>query len=454
MIQAISITLALVGAALLLILFARIRTAGTERQLKRHRSRDAGLADLLNYAAVVDDGVIVGKNGSFMAAWLYRGDDNASSTEAQREVVSFRINQALAGLGSGWMVHADAVRRPAPSYAAKGVSHFPDAVSAAIDEERRRLFEGLGTMYEGYFVLTLTWFPPVLAQRKFVELMFDDDAIAPDHKARTMGLITQFKREIAAIENRLSSAVDLNRMRARKVVNEDGSTVTHDEFLSWLQCCITGRHHPVQLPSNPMYLDAVIGGQELWGGVVPKIGRQFVQVVAIEGFPLESTPGLLTALGELPCEYRWSSRFIFMDPHEAVRHLDKFRKKWRQKVRGFFDQVFNTHVGAVDQDALSMVNDAEAAMAEVNSGLVAQGYYTGVVVLMDEDRDRLEHSARLAEKSINRLGFAARIETINTLDAFLGALPGHGVENVRRPLINTMNLADLLPTSSICRKSK
>jgi type IV secretory pathway VirB4 component len=28
-------------------------------------------------------------------------------------------------------------------------------------------------------------------------------------------------------------------------------------------------------------------------------------------------------------------------------------------------------------------------------------------------------------------------------------LPGHGVENVRRPLINTMNLADLLPTSTI-----
>ena len=449
MIQAIAITIAVVGAALLLILFARIRAVDAELQLKKHRSKDAGLADLLNYAAVVDDGVIVGKNGSFMAAWLYRGDDNASSTDEQREMVSFRINQALAGLGSGWMVHVDAVRRPAPNYSAKGVSHFPDPVSAAIDEERRRLFEGLGTMYEGYFVLTLTWFPPVLAQRKFVELMFDDDAIAPDHKARTMGLIAQFKREITAIENRLSSAVKLTRMRGQKVVNEDGSTVTHDDFLSWLQFCITGRHHPVLLPSNPMYLDAVIGGQELWGGVVPKIGRNFVHVVAIEGFPLESTPGLLTALGELPCEYRWSSRFIFMDQHEAVKHLDKFRKKWRQKVRGFFDQVFNTNTGAVDQDALSMVGDAEAAIAEVNSGLVAQGYYTGVVVLMGEDRDKLEESARLVEKSINRLGFAARIETINTQDAFLGSLPGHGVENVRRPLINTMNLADLLPTSSI-----
>ena len=116
MIQAIAITIAVVGAALLLILFARIRAVDAELQLKKHRSKDAGLADLLNYAAVVDDGVIVGKNGSFMAAWLYRGDDNASSTNEQREMVSFRINQALAGLGSGWMVHVDAVRRPAPNY--------------------------------------------------------------------------------------------------------------------------------------------------------------------------------------------------------------------------------------------------------------------------------------------------------------------------------------------------
>src|SRR5271166_6501663 len=35
------------------------------------------------------------------------------------------------------------------------------------------------------------------------------------------------------------------------------------------------------------------------------------------------------------------------------------------------------------------------------------------------------------------------------MDAWLGSLPGHGVENVRRPLVNTMNLSDLLPVSSI-----
>ena len=449
MIEGLAFAIAASGAVLLLILYSRIRAVDAELKLKKHRSKDAGLADLLNYAAVVDDGVIVGKNGAFMAAWLYQGDDNASSTDEQREMVSFRINQALAGMGSGWMMHVDAVRRPAPNYSERGLSHFPDAVSAAIDEERRRRFEQLGTMYEGHFVLSVTYFPPMLAQQKFVELMFDDDATPPNHKAHTMGLIEGFKRECANIESRLSAAVKLTRLRGNKVVNEDGSTVTHDDFLRWLQFAVTGMNQPMQLPSNPMYLDALIGGKELWGGVVPKIGRKFIQVVAIEGFPLESTPGILTALGELPCEYRWSSRFIFMDPHEAVKHLDKFRKKWRQKIRGFFDQVFNTNTGPVDQDAMSMVADAEAAIAEVNSGLVAQGYYTSVVILMDEDRSRIEIAARQIEKAISRIGFAARIESINTLEAFLGSLPGHGVENVRRPLINTMNLADLLPTSTI-----
>lgn len=38
-------------------------------------------------------------------------------------------------------------------------------------------------------------------------------------------------------------------------------------------------------------------GQEFWGGVVPKIGRNFIQVVSIDGFPLNpqlesSTPCL------------------------------------------------------------------------------------------------------------------------------------------------------------------
>ncbi len=449
MIEFIPIAIAVVGLVLVLMLWAQVRAASAHLKLSKYRSKQAGLADLLNYAAVVDDGVIVGKNGSFMASWIYAGADNASSTDAERELVSFRINQALARMGSGWMVHVDAVRRPAPRYSSRSASHFPDRLSAAIDEERRRLFERLGTLYEGFFVITLTWFPPILAERKFVELMFDDESGKPNARHQTLRLIDQFKRELVNFESRMSSAVSLDRLTSERITQEDGSVVTHDQMLHWLQFCVTGLNHPVQLPRNPMYIDALIGGQELYAGVVPKIGRHYIQAVSIEGFPMESTPGILSALAEMPVEYRWSSRFIFMDHHEAVSRLEKFRKKWKQKVRGFLDQVFNTGSGMVDEDAVDMVADASSAIAETNSGLISQGYYTSTVILMGEDRTEVEASARVLEKAINAMAFTARVESINTMEAFLGSLPGHGVENVRRPLLNTMNLADLLPTSTI-----
>jgi len=449
MIESISLTISVIGVMLLFILFSRVRALNAEQRLKKHRAKDEGLADLLNYAALVDDGVLIGKNGSFMASWLYKGEDNANATDEYIEMVSFRINQAFLNMGSGWMIHVDAVRRRAPGYNDGGLSYFPDPVSSAVDEERKRLFESLGTLYEGFFIITVTWFPPKLVQRQFVELMFDDDSIKPSRTAQTLRLVDLFKRECQNIESRLSSAVSLTRLNSEKVIQEDGREVTYDNLLRWIQFCVTGLNHPMMLSDNPIYLDAVIGGQELWTGSIPKIGRKFIQCVAIEGFPLTSHPGILSKLAELPIEYRWSNRFIFMDNHEAMSQLEKFRDKWRQKVRGFFDQLFHTNKGAINKDAVDMANDAEDAMAETNSGMVAQGYYTSVVVLMDEHREAVEQGARFIEKAIRDLAFSARTETVNTMDAFMGTLPGHGVENVRRPFINTMNLADLLPTSTI-----
>jgi type IV secretion system protein VirB4 len=449
MIETMAVCMCVVGIAVVALLYARLRAVDAHLRLKKHRSKQEGLSDLLIHAAVVDNGVIVGKNGSLMAAWLYKGDDAGSSTDEERNAVAATINRAFVGMGNGWMIHNDAVRRGTPSYPAAELSEFPDPVTQALDEERRRLFESLGTMYEGYFVLVLTYFPPTLAQRKFVEMMFDDDSVKPNQKQRTRGLLTDFKRSIALFESRMSAAVQLERLAGVKMVTESGAEITHDNFLRWLQFAITGLNHPVALPSDPMYLDRIIGGQDFTPGVVPKVGQKFIQTVAIDGFPLEATPGVLNALGELACEYRWSNRFIFMDQHQAIADLEKFRKKWKQKIRGFFDQVFNTNTGSIDQDAVMMVADAEAALAETKSGLIAQGYYTSVVVLMSNSRPQVERDAARIAKSINDLGFGARVETVNTTDAFMGTIPGHGVENVTRPLINTMNLAQFMPTSTI-----
>jgi type IV secretion system protein VirB4 len=100
-----------------------------------------------------------------------------------------------------------------------------------------------------------------------------------------------------------------------------------------------------------------------------------------------------------------------------------------------------------------MVSDATAASVHISGGVVSAGYYTSNLLFFGKDRRQVEHHARQAEKAVNNLGFTARVETINTMDAWLGSIPGHGNENIRRPLLNTMNLADLLPVSSIWQGS-
>ncbi len=218
-IEGLTLVIGVFGFLLISMLFFEVRQAHEHNKLKRHRATDEGFVDLLNYAAVVDDGVIVCKNGAFMAAWLYQGDDNASSTDEQKEMTSVRVNQAIGMLGSGYAIHVDAIRRNAPGYSERGLSHFPDRVTAAIDEERRRYFESLGTMFEGYFVLSLTWYPPLLAQKKFVDLMFDDDRKAMDRKEHTYSLIDEFKCECANVESRLSTVFRMRRLKGHKITN-------------------------------------------------------------------------------------------------------------------------------------------------------------------------------------------------------------------------------------------
>jgi type IV secretory pathway VirB4 component len=222
-----------------------------------------------------------------------------------------------------------------------------------------------------------------------------------------------------------------------------------DELVNYLHFALTGENVSLNIPPAGAYLDAVLGGRELWPGDTPRLGDQFICCIAIEGFPAESFPGILDCLDHLAIAYRWSTRMIYLDQHEALAELRKFRRKWKQQVRGFWTQVFKTQGGSVNEDALAMSSQADAAIADASSALVAFGYYTPVIVLMDPDRATLTENARLIAREIQREGFTARIETVNTIEAWLGSLPGHPVPNVRRPLIHTANLADMLPLAGV-----
>jgi hypothetical protein len=59
-----------------------------------------------------------------------------------------RLNNAFRRFGSGWCLHVEARRAPAPGYPDSG---WPDALSWLIDEERRAVFEAAGARFESAY---------------------------------------------------------------------------------------------------------------------------------------------------------------------------------------------------------------------------------------------------------------------------------------------------------------
>ena len=415
--------------------------------LSRFRATGPSFADLVPYAGLVDNGVLLLKDGSLMSAWYFAGPDSESATDYERNELSRQINAILARLGSGWMIQVEAVRIPTADYPSEDRSAFPDAVSRAIDAERRVHFEREKGHFESRHAIVLSYRPPEAKKTALSKYVYSDEASRKKTYADTVLLF--FKNAIREFEQYFANTVSIRRMLARDVAERGGERAArYDELLQFVRFCITGESHPVRLPDVPMYLDWVATA-ELQHGLTPKIEDRFLGVVAIDGLPAESWPGILNSLDLMPLSYRWSSRFIFLDAEEARQKLERTRKKWQQKVRPFFDQLFQTQSRSVDQDAMTMVAETEDAIAQASSQLVAYGYYTPVIVMFDSNREALQEKAEGVRRLIQAEGFGARIETLNATDAFLGSLPGNWFSNIREPLINTSNLADLIPLNSV-----
>ncbi|MGO6746645.1 conjugal transfer protein TrbE [Rhizobium ruizarguesonis] len=415
--------------------------------LKSFRHSGPSFADLVPYAGLVDNGVILLKDGSLMAGWYFAGPDSESSTDAERNEVSRQVNAILSRFGSGWMIQVEAIRVPTGDYPTEAESHFPDPVTRAIDDERRTHFQTKRGHFESRHALILTWRPPEPRRSGLTRYIYSDAASRSASYADKA--LESFLTSIREVEQYLANVVSIRRMMTRETSERGGFRVSrYDELFQFIRFCITGENHPVRLPEIPLYLDWLVTA-ELQHGLTPVVENRFLGVVAIDGLPAESWPGILNTLDLMPLTYRWSTRFVFLDAEEARARLERTRKKWQQKVRPFFDQLFQTQSRSIDQDAMIMVAETENAIAEASSQLVAYGYYTPVIVLFEEDQARLQEKCEAIRRLIQAEGFGARIETLNATDAFLGSLPGVSYANIREPLINTRNLADLIPLNSV-----
>ncbi len=410
--------------------------------LREHRVAPAGLADLLNWGFMVDDGVVLQKDGSLLGGWRYHGPDLSAATPEELNTLSRHVNDALLPFTDTWMFHVDAIRRPAVAYTP---SAFPDPITQLIDDERRSAYDAQASrQFETTYVLVATHRPPPDVFSRTAAFFVQG---ADRRRVDWARLLEAFAAQLQVIEHRLAGRLQLERLDA-------------DRLLTHLHECLTGLTHPVRTPPDGSYLNVVLADQELVGGFEPRIGLMAIRAVAVHGYPHESRAGQGDFLNALPFAFRWSHRVMPLGTQEAAKQIRRHQLQWFKKRKGAAAWVQEMVGGKrdaapraddelwLDQDARRLAQDAADAAAENASGAVRFCFSTQVALVMDPDPARADVVAGQILKALNEAGFPGRIETVNALEAYLGSLPGHGYPNLRRPLLSTRNLADLLPVTS------
>lgn len=403
--------------------------------LAEYRRTASRLADYLPWAALVGEGVVLNKDGSFQRSARFRGPDLDSAVAAELVAVAGRINNAFRRLGSGWAIFVEAQRHAASTYPD---SAFPDPASAMVDAERKADFEEAGAHFESSYFLTFLYLPPAEEAARAEAWLYegrersgvDSHEILrafTDRTARVLALLDGFMPECAWLDDA--------------------------ETLTYLHSTVSTKRHRVRVPETPIYLDALLADQPLTGGLEPRLGEQHLRILTIVGFPTATTPGLLDDLNRLAFPYRWATRAILLDKTDATRLLTKIRRQWfakRKSIAAILKEVMtNEQSVLVDTDAANKAADADLALQELGADVAGMAYVTATITVWDADPRLADEKLRLVEKVIQGRDFTAMVETVNAVDAWLGSLPGHAYANVRQPPISTLNLAHMIPLSAV-----
>ena len=411
--------------------------------LGEYRKHPRRLADHLPWAALVGPGTVLNKDGSLQRTLAFRGPDLDSSTPHELLAARARANNVLRRLGSGWCVHAEASRRAAPAYAA---SEFPCPVTTLVEQERRAAFDGEGQHFESRCYLTLTYLPPPEVAARLGDLLIERPLAggtggSGDPGATYRTHFEQFQAQTDSVASLLATFMP------------EVHTLDDAETLTYLHACVSDRPLDVAVPPTPFYLDEMLTDRPLAGGLSPRLGDQYLKTVSVRAYVDRTLPCLLDRLNGLALEYRWVGRWLPMDKADATRHLGKLRRQWFAKRKGMAtllkEAVTKQESSLTDSDSLNKAQDVDDALQELGGDHCSFGQFTLTVTVWDEDEQVAVEKARAVQQAVDGVGLVSEVETFNAVQAWLGSLPGHAYADVRRPLLSSLNVCDLIPLSSV-----
>lgn len=410
--------------------------------LNMFQSRELGHSDAIIWDRFVAPQTIMNIDGSLMTVFRFRGNDLDSATDDECSYMSKYVNNAMCKLGSGWAVHVDCVRKESAGYIKEEDCYFTNATSYLIDEERRFEYNQEGLHYENEYYLTFTWLPPTDSFSKLQMVFVSEGENQPKNTVNYTKFLELFKDQVGDVVDILTKKFNVIEISDTEIVN-------------YLHFCVTGEWLNLKIENNYWTpLRYQLCNQDFLNGSAPKIGDKHLRVISFgENFPQTTYPTMLTQLNNLGFAYRWVTRYIFLDKEEAEKYISKMADlhyQGRKSAGSVAMEYFGADSGhKVNRSAEVMFEDAEEARLISELGGVRFGKYTAAIVLYEEDLDVLNEKVKIVKSVINNMNFLARLENTHSMQAYLGTLPAMVRPNVRKYIMHSTNLADLLPTTAV-----
>ena len=403
--------------------------------IKEYQNEKNKLSTYVPWIAMVDKEVIIlNKNGTFQKTLKFRGYDLDSATMYELKNSDARLNDVLRRLDGGWTMHIEAKRVRSKEYSTNEIDNF--AVKL-IDNERKEKFES-GNYFESEYYLTLTYLTPIDAEKKIKKFFVDEVEFSKKLDKSLETFKKEFKEIRGLFEELFLEVEDL----------------TAEETYTYLHSCISSKDQKVIVPEVPMYIANYLCDCDLVGGLKPILGDKHFRCISLQGFPNFTIPCMFDELNRLGIEYRWVTRFMFLSKNEA---LSKLEKKWKATFNGRISMLkrFMMEItgekepNKVDEDALEKADEINTQLNLTRADILTQGFYSCAIIVYGNTLEEVDEKTQKIEKLINGMGFITINESINCVETFLGAIPGNIYNNVRIPILNSISLCHLLPTSSV-----
>ena len=401
--------------------------------IREYTEEKSKLSYYMPQLILLKNNILLNKNGTLQKIIKFRGNDLNNCTKEELILNNSKLNNVLKRLENRWSLHIETRREKTKKYL---TGNFSELAGKLIDLERQKYFNG-DQHFESKNYMSITYLLPEDVSKKMGEILIENS----DEKVEKRDYVEEFRKEF------------LNILDLLKSVFLEVEELNEDEIYTYLHGCVSNKEHDIVKPSIPMYISNYLCDSFMTGGLEPKLGDKYIKCISLQGFPHYTYPSLFDDLNLLNIEYRWVTRFLALGKVEAMALLNKTWKKWFTARFSIIDMLKQQITGqAPEKEDISAVKKAiqvEVQQEITQSDVVGQGYYTCTIILSDENLLELERKVRAVEEVINKKGFTTINETVNCVESFLGAIPGNISNNIRLPIINSLTLSHLLPTSNI-----